>query len=49
MIIDRFIKYMDYKGLNDNKVTVECNLSVGLLNQSKKGRSDLGKKSPPNS
>ena len=32
------------KGLNDNQVTKECGLSVGLINQAKKGKSDLGGK-----
>lgn len=42
--IDRFIKYMSYKGLNDNQVTRECELSQGLLNQARSGKSDLGSK-----
>lgn len=40
----RFAIYMKYKGLNDNKVTVECGLSQGLLNQARRGDSDLGRK-----
>ena len=28
-IIDRFDEYMKFKGLNDNKVTVQLNLSKG--------------------
>lgn len=43
MIIDRFIKYMDFKGLNDNRVTVDCGLSVGLIGKARKGASDLGR------
>ena len=35
---------MKFKGLNDNKVTVECGLSQSLLNQARKGKSDLGTK-----
>lgn len=35
---------MDFKGLNDNRVTVECGLSQGLLNQARSGKSDLGQK-----
>ena len=37
--IDRFDKYMKVKGLNDNKVTVQLSLSVGLIGKSRgKGR-----------
>lgn len=43
MKIDRFIKYMDYKGLNDNQVTVDCGLAIGLIGKAKKGKSDLGR------
>lgn len=43
MIIERFIKYMDFKGLNDNRVTVDCGLSVGLIGKARKGASDLGR------
>ena len=35
-IIERLEKYMDFKQLNPNKVTVEAGLSVGLLSKSKK-------------
>ncbi len=35
---------MDAKGLNDNKVTIQCELSQGLLGQARTGKSDLGKK-----
>ena len=38
----RFDKYMKYKGLNDNQVTISCGLSQGLLNQARSGKSDLG-------
>lgn len=38
----RFDKYMKYRGLNDNQVTVECKLSQGLLSQARTGKSDLG-------
>lgn len=38
----RFDKYMQTKGLNDNKVTIDCNLSQGLLGQARAGKSDLG-------
>lgn len=36
---------MNYKGLNDNQVTQECELSQGLLSQARSGKSDLGPKS----
>lgn len=42
--IDRLSKYMDIKGLNDNKVSKECSLSNGLLAQARKGKCDLGVK-----
>lgn len=38
----RFDKYMKYKGLNDNRVTLDCGLSQGLLGQARTGKSDLG-------
>lgn len=41
---ERFDKYMKYKGLNDNQVTAQCELGQGLLNQARKGKSDLGDK-----
>lgn len=43
-IFSRFCLYMDAKGLNDNKVTIQCELSQGLLGQARTGKSDLGKK-----
>ena len=42
--IDRFLQYLEYKGITENKATVECNLSQGLLHQAKSGKSDLGNK-----
>lgn len=36
---------MDYRDLNDNQVTVSCNLSVGLLGKSRREGSELGRKS----
>lgn len=39
--IDRFDKYMEIKGLNDNKVTVQLGLSVGTLGKSRKPDRDL--------
>lgn len=42
-VIDRFDEYMQLKGLNDNKVTVQLGLSVGLLGKARKDGADLGK------
>lgn len=33
---DRFDKYMEYKGLNDNKITVETGISNGLIGKARK-------------
>lgn len=41
---ERFDKYMLFKGLNDNQVTVQCGLSQGLIGQARSGKSDLGPK-----
>lgn len=43
-IIDRLDIYIREKGINDNQVTVNAGLSVGLLNNARKGSSDIGKK-----
>lgn len=40
----RFLKYMEFKGLNDNQVTLQCHLSKGLIGQARTGKSDLGEK-----
>lgn len=38
--IDRFVEYMNYAGLNDNKVTVQAGITVGLIGSARKrGRS----------
>ena len=42
--IDRFLQYLDYKGITENRATVDCELSKGLLGQAKSGKSDLGAK-----
>ena len=34
-IIDRFDLYMKEKGLNDNKVTLALNLSIGVIGKSR--------------
>jgi hypothetical protein len=39
--IERFDKYMIYKGLNDNKVTINLALSIGTLGKSRKEGRDL--------
>ncbi|AZA78111.1 hypothetical protein EG347_11600 [Chryseobacterium sp. G0186] len=33
---ERLDKYMEYKGLNDNKLTVEAGISVGLIGKGRK-------------
>lgn len=43
-IIDRLDKYMKAKNINDNQITVNCQLSVGLIGKARKGESDIGKK-----
>ena len=43
-IIDRLDQWMSFAGKNDNRVTVECGLAVGLLNKARRGKSDIGKK-----
>jgi len=42
--IDRFDKYMKYKGLNDNKVTNDLGLSVGTIGKSRKEDRDLSER-----
>lgn len=42
--MQRFDQYMKYKGLNDNKVTKQCNIGVGVIGQCRVGKSDLGAK-----
>lgn len=42
--IERFDKYMFFKGLNDNKVTKDLSLSIGLLGKSRKQNRDLSDK-----
>lgn len=42
--IDRFDKYMNSKGLNDNKVTLQLGLTVGLIGKSRKEGRDLSDK-----
>ena len=40
--ISRLGKYMDYAGLNDNKVTVQCGLAIGAINSARKRNKALG-------
>lgn len=42
--IDRFDKFMKYKGLNDNKVTQSLNLTIGIIGKSRKEGRDLSDK-----
>ena len=44
-IIVRLDKYMAAAGIYDNQMTVKAGLSVGLLNNARRGDYDLGKKS----
>ena len=39
--IDRFDKYMKFSGLNDNKVTVQLGIGVGIIGKSRKEGRDL--------
>lgn len=43
--IERFLEYLDFKGITENKASIECGLAAGLLHQAKTGKSDLGQKS----
>ena len=40
--IDRFLKYLESKGITENKATMECGLSQGILKKKKSGKADLG-------
>lgn len=39
--IQRLDKYMAYASLNDNQVTVQCNLSIGCINSARKRNKSL--------
>lgn len=43
-IIDRFDKYIKTRRLNDNRVTIDLGISVGLLGKTRKSSSDLSRK-----
>lgn len=40
-IIDRLKEFMQYKGLNDNQITVQAGLSIGLIGKALKARKGL--------
>lgn len=40
-IIDRFLQYIEHKGISENKATIDCGLSQGLLHQAKSGKSEM--------
>lgn len=42
--IDRLDKYIAISKLNDNQITVNCGLSVGLLGKARQNNNDIGKK-----
>jgi hypothetical protein len=42
--VDRLLEYLEFKGITENRATVECNLSQGLIYQAKSGKADLGNK-----
>lgn len=42
-IIDRFDKFLIFKGLNDRQATLQIGLSEGLIGKARKGKGDLGK------
>lgn len=43
--IDRFLQYLEYNAISENRATKECALSQGIIHQAKSGKSDLGAKS----
>lgn len=40
--VERLLEYLEIKGITENKATVDCQLSQGLIYQAKSGKSDLG-------
>lgn len=42
--IDRLLRYLNSKGISENKATNECGLSKGLICQAKSGKADIGNK-----
>ena len=42
--IDRLLEYLKFKGISENKATVDCELSKGLIYQAKTGKADIGSK-----
>ncbi|MGM5629549.1 hypothetical protein O2K51_01505 [Apibacter raozihei] len=39
--IDRLLEFMEFKGLNDNKITKLAGLSVGLIGRARRNKSGL--------
>ena len=42
--VDRLDRYIKFRGLNDNKVTLESGISVGTLGKSRKEGKDITSK-----
>ncbi len=42
--VDRLLQYLSAKGITENKATVDCELSKGLICQAKSGKADIGNK-----
>lgn len=42
--VDRLLEYLEFKGITENRATVDCQLSQGLIYQAKSGKADLGTK-----
>lgn len=42
--VDRLLEYLEFKGITENRATVECQLAQGLIYQAKSGKADLGAK-----
>ena len=42
--VDRLLGYLSVKGISENKATLDCNLSKGLICQAKSGKADIGNK-----
>lgn len=38
------LAYLKYKGISENKATVDCGLAKGLIYQAKSGKADIGAK-----
>lgn len=42
--VERLLEYLEFKGISENKATIDCKLSQGLIYQAKSRPSDLGNK-----